>query len=137
MTNIDKFGASLQQWFHRRVPIWVTEWAEQTAPEYSQGGGISHAQQATDVKTALQLAQASPYVEMFIWFVFRDSTDKTWFSGIENKTGARKPAYSAFATAAKAIDGQIDRGRAEPHRSRPRSPCPCSPTTTRRARPSV
>jgi hypothetical protein len=106
LTNINKFGASLQQWFHHRVPIWVTEWAEQTAPEYSQGGGISHAQQAADVKTALQLAQASPYVEMFVWFVFRDSTDKTWFSGIETKTGARKPAYTAFARTAKSIDGQ-------------------------------
>ena len=106
LTNIDKFGASLQQWFHRRVPIWVTEWAEQTAPEYSQGGGISHAQQAKDVKTAIQLAQASPYVEMFVWFIFRDSTSQTWFSGIENKTGARKPAYSAWVTAAKATDGQ-------------------------------
>ena len=108
LTNIDKFGASLQQWFHRRVPIWVTEWAEQTAPEYHQGGisGISYAQQARDVKTALQLAQASPYVEMFIWFVFRDSDSKTWFSGIEKKTGVKKPAFNVFAAAAKNVDGQ-------------------------------
>ena len=29
-----EFGADLQKWFHRRVPIWVTEYAEQTRPEY-------------------------------------------------------------------------------------------------------
>jgi hypothetical protein len=105
LTNIDKFGASLQQWFHRRVPIWVTEWAEQTRPEYPHGG-ISYAQQARDVKTALQLAQASPYVEMFVWFTFRDSTGQTWFSGIEKKTGIKKPAWKAFVSTAKKIDGQ-------------------------------
>jgi hypothetical protein len=105
LTNIDKFGASLQQWFHRRVPIWVTEWAEQTRPEYPHGG-ISYAQQAQDVKTAFQLAQASPYVEMFVWFIFRDSTSQTWFSGIEKKTGIKKPAWSAFVATAKNIDGQ-------------------------------
>jgi hypothetical protein len=105
LTNINKFGASLQQWFHKRVPIWVTEWSEQTAPEYPTGG-IGYAQQAQDVKTALQLAQASPYVEMFVWFIFRDSDSQTWFSGIEKKTGVKKPAYGAFVAAAKNIDGQ-------------------------------
>ncbi len=105
LTNIDTFGASLQQWFHKRVPIWVTEWAEQTAPEYNPGG-ISHAQQAKDVKIALQLASASPYVEMFVWFIFRDSTNQTWFSGIETKTGVKKPAFYAFSAAAKNVDGQ-------------------------------
>jgi hypothetical protein len=105
LTNIDKFGASLEQWFHRRVPIWVTEWAEQTSPEF-RPFGISYAQQAQDVKTAMQLATASRYVEMFIWFIFRDSDSQTWFSGIQKKTGAPKPAYSAFSATAKVTDGQ-------------------------------
>ena len=109
LTNISKLGDSLRQWFHRRVPIWVTEWGEQTAPECvvrCEGGGISHTQQARDVKAALQLAQANPYVEMFIWFIFRDSSSNTWFSWLENRAGAQKPAYSAFAAAAKPVDGQ-------------------------------
>jgi hypothetical protein len=105
LTNIDKFGASLKEWFHRRVPIWVTEWSEQTSPEYPQGG-ISYAQQANDARTALQMAQASPYVEMFVWFIFRDSNSQTWFSGLEKKTGVKKPAYSTFAGWAKNVDGQ-------------------------------
>src|SRR5207248_2273962 len=59
LTNISKLGDSLRQWFHRRVPIWITEWGEQTEPECHQrcavGGGISHTQQARDARTALEL----------------------------------------------------------------------------------
>ena len=110
LTNISKLGDSLRQWFHRRVPIWITEWGEQTEPECHQrcavGGGVSHAQQARDAKTALQLAAANPYVEMFIWFIFRDSTSKTWVSGLKTAAGANKPAYSAFASTAQGITGQ-------------------------------
>jgi hypothetical protein len=110
LSNITKLGDSLKQWFHRRVPIWITEWAEQTKPECTArcavGGGISHAQQARDARSALQLAQENPYVEMFVWFVFRDSTSKTWFSGLLAKSGAKKPAYSTFAATAARIDGQ-------------------------------
>jgi hypothetical protein len=109
LTNISKLGDSLRQWFHRRVPIWITEWAEQTSPECverCEGGGVSHAQQAKDVRTALQLAQANPYVEMFMYFILRDSTSQTWFSGLIAKNGAKKPAYAAFAATASGIDGQ-------------------------------
>jgi len=101
--TIDKFGASLQQWFHRRVPIWVTEYAEQTKPQYS--GGVSYAQQAADAKEAMMLAAASPYVEMFVWFTFRDSPG-TWQSGLETSGGVKKPSYAAFSAVAHTIDGQ-------------------------------
>src|SRR4029079_1331086 len=92
------------KWFHRRVPIWVTEYAEQTKPEYS--GGVSYAQQAADAKTALEMAAKSPYVEMFVWFIVKDSTDKTWNSGLVRSNSVKKPAYATFAKAAKGIDGQ-------------------------------
>ena len=49
---------SLKKWFHRRVPIWVTEYGEQTRPEYA--GGVSYAQQAADAKLALQMAADEP-----------------------------------------------------------------------------
>ncbi|HEX4520389.1 MAG TPA: hypothetical protein VH063_12480 [Gaiellaceae bacterium] len=103
-STMNRFGADLEKWFHRRVPIWVTEYGEQTKPQQS-AGGVSYAKQAVDVKKALQLAAASPYVEMFVWFIFRDSTSQTWFSGIETKTGTKKPAYTAFAATAKGIVG--------------------------------
>ncbi|HWB22057.1 MAG TPA: cellulase family glycosylhydrolase [Gaiellaceae bacterium] len=104
LTTIDKFGASLQQWFHRRVPIWITEYAEQTLPQ-STTGGVSYKQQASDVKLAMKMAAASPYVEMFIWFTFRDSPG-TWQSGLETAGGAKKPSYAAFSAVAHTIDGQ-------------------------------
>src|SRR5262249_13169455 len=46
MTRLKQFGQDLEKWFHRRVPIWVTEYAEQTRPQYA--GGVSYAQQAAD-----------------------------------------------------------------------------------------
>jgi Cellulase (glycosyl hydrolase family 5) len=105
LTTIDKFGASLQQWFHRRVPIWITEYAEQTLPQHPIGGGVSYAQQASDAKLALKMAAASPYVEMFVWFTFRDSPG-TWQSGLETSTGVKKPSYAAFSATAHTIVGQ-------------------------------
>ena len=103
-STMKRFGADLAKWFHRPVPIWVTEYAEQTKPEYPIGG-VSYSQQSADVQKALQLAAEDPYVQMFVWFIFRDSTSQTWFSGIEKKTGAKKPSYNAFAKAAAGIVG--------------------------------
>jgi Glycosyl hydrolases family 39 len=106
LTNIDRFGADLQTWFHKFVPVWVTEWAEQTKPQ--NAFGVSYAQQAKDAKTALSLAAASKYTQMFIWFIFRDSDPSctgTWCSGVETTTGKKKPSYNAFAAAAKPLYG--------------------------------
>jgi hypothetical protein len=107
MTRLEQFGESLEQWFHHRVPIWVTEYAEQTRPEYSLG--VSRAQQAADVKTVLKMAADNPYIEMFVWFILKDSTAKTWHSGLITKGGTKKPSYAAFAKAAKAVDGEAQR----------------------------
>lgn len=104
-STMSRFGADLKKWFHRSVPVWVTEYGEQTRPE-DKFGGISYARQATDIKKAMSLAQANPYVQMFIWFIFRDSTSDTWSSGIEKRSGAKKPGYAGFASRAHRIDGQ-------------------------------
>ncbi|HZQ04820.1 MAG TPA: cellulase family glycosylhydrolase [Gaiellaceae bacterium] len=103
LTRIDQFGQSLEKWFHRRVPIWITEYGEQTKPQFA--AGVTYARQASDAKTALTMAAASPYVEMFVWFTIRDSPG-TWQSGLETKSGSKKPSYAAFASVAKKLDGQ-------------------------------
>ena len=105
LSTMTRFGASLKQWFHRSVPIWISEYGEQTRPEYPSGG-VSYAKQAADLQKAIQLAQQSPYVQMFIWFIFRDSTSATWASGVEKRSGAKKPSYAAFARQAKQTAGQ-------------------------------
>jgi hypothetical protein len=103
MTRITQFGESLQKWFGRRVPIWITEYGEQTKPQFS--AGVSYAQQARDAKTALEMAQASPYVEMFVWFTLKDSPS-TWQSGFITSSGTKKPGYATFSATAKKVDGQ-------------------------------
>ena len=114
-STMSRFGADLAKWFHRPVPIWITEYGEQTTPEYpSFLGGVTYAQQASDIKKALQLAQENPYVQMFVWFIFRDSTAQTWFSGVLKKNGTKKPGYNAFASAASGVVGHsqtIDPGK--------------------------
>ena len=103
MTQIDHLGQSLRSWYHRRVPVWITEYGQQTKPEYSLG--VTKAQQAIFAKQALQLAAKSTYVEMFCWFILRDSAN-TWKSGLLTASGARKPAYAAFSSLARLMDGQ-------------------------------
>jgi hypothetical protein len=114
-STMSRFGADLAKWFHRPVPIWITEYGEQTTPEYpSFLGGVTYARQASDIKKALQLAQENPYVQMFVWFIFRDSTAQTWFSGVLKKNGTKKPGYNAFASAASGVVGHsqtIDPGK--------------------------
>jgi hypothetical protein len=109
-STMTEFGQSLQTWFHRFVPIWITEYAEETKPEVAYG--VSYAQQASDARKALQLAAANPYVQMFIWFIFRDSTSQTWFSGLEQASGQKRPSFATFSAAAASIVGQSQLVRA-------------------------
>ncbi len=107
-STMNRFGADLAKWFHRPVPIWVTEYGEMTAPAAAGYGPISNALQAAHAKAALKLAQASPYVQMFVWFIFRDSAPPplSWTSGLLNKSGTKKPAYNAFKSTALNVEGQ-------------------------------
>jgi hypothetical protein len=104
-STMNRFGADLQKWFGRPVPIWVTEYGEQTPPSQPFVPPVSYATQAAHVKAAIKLAQASPYVQMFTWFIFRDSDRSTWFSGVIQANGKKKPSYAAFANAAKSVVG--------------------------------
>ena len=101
-------GTSLQQWFHRRVPVLGDRVGpSRRRPSIRKGGGINHAQQAKGRQDGHSALASEPIRrDVRAGFIFRDSTSQAWFSGIENKTGARKPAYSAWVTAAKATDGQ-------------------------------
>lgn len=110
LSTLTQFGKSLETWFKRPVPIWITEYGIETKPQAS--AGVSEATQAADVHRALTIAAANPYVQMFVWFIFRDSTSATWSSGIENASGQKKPSYAAFSAAASGIVGQTQAVRA-------------------------
>ena len=149
MTRLDQFGKDLEKWFHRRVPIWVTEYAEQTRPEYPLG--VSYAQQAADAKIALDMAAASPYVEMFVWFIIKDSTDKTWNSGLvseerrqeavvrhvrEDREGHRRPGAADRRRASRRRSGSTSRSSPTATRWAPGSASPTSSSTARSRSPS-
>ncbi|HEV2592927.1 MAG TPA: glycosyl hydrolase, partial [Gaiellaceae bacterium] len=108
LTNLHRFESDLTKWFHRNVPIWITEYGHQTKPQ--QPRGVTYAQQAAYAKQALTFAKSDPDVQMFVWFTFRDSvaaTSNPWRSGIEASSGAHKPAFAAFSSLAHAMAGSV------------------------------
>jgi len=96
------FEANLKKYFHRPVPVWITEYGHQTKPENPHG--VSYAQQAAYLRQAMTFARKDPNVQMFIWFTFRDSPGNLWKSGIEKTNGSHKPSYAVFSALAHLID---------------------------------
>jgi hypothetical protein len=103
LTNLPRFEKDLAKWFHRQVPIWITEYGHQTKPE--QPRGVTYAQQAAYAKQALNYAKKDQDVQMFIWFTFRDSSSNPWRSGLEKASGVPKSSYAAFRAVAHALHG--------------------------------
>ena len=103
LSTLPKFEADLKTFFHRSVPIWITEYGHETKP--GEPHGVTPAQQAAYAKQALTVAKNDPNVQMFIWFVFRDSAGNPWQSGLIGTNGVQKPAYDEFGAVARLIDG--------------------------------
>jgi hypothetical protein len=110
LSTLPTFEAELKKDFHRAVPIWITEYGHETKP--AEPHGVTYAKQAAYAKQALMVAKSDPNVQMFIWFVFRDSAGNPWQSGLVSQNGAKKPAYNAFGAVARLIDGTTTTTRA-------------------------
>ncbi|HEY6961795.1 MAG TPA: cellulase family glycosylhydrolase [Gaiellaceae bacterium] len=104
LSTLSKFESDLHKWFHRTVPVWITEYGHETKP--GEPHGVSNSTQASYARQALTFARKDPNVKMFIWFTFRDSAGNPWQSGLEAPSGARKSSYEAFGSLARLIDGQ-------------------------------
>jgi hypothetical protein len=104
LSTLPQFESDLKKWFHRTVPIWITEYGHETKPAVKNG--VTYAVQSQWAKQALSIAQKDPNVQMFLWFTFRDSPGNPWKSGLLQPSGAAKPAYSTFGALARLIDGQ-------------------------------
>jgi hypothetical protein len=102
--SLPQFEGDLKKWFHRTVPVWITEYGHETKP--GEPHGVSTATQANYATQALQIARKDPNVQMFIWFTFRDSSGNPWQSGLLGPSGAAKLAYGAFGALARIIDGE-------------------------------
>ena len=113
LSTLPTFEADLKKFFHRSVPVWITEYGHETKP--AEPHGVSLATQAAYAKQALTIAKNDPNVQMFIWFVFRDSAGNPWQSGLFSAGGASKPAYSTFSAVARLIDGTMSQTKLGGH----------------------
>jgi hypothetical protein len=103
LSTLPKFESDLKKYFHRSVPIWITEYGHETKP--AEPHGVTTSVQAKYAAQALTIARNDPNVQMFIWFTLRDNSGNPWQSGLLGSSGAPKPAYSTFGSLAKLIDG--------------------------------
>jgi hypothetical protein len=105
LSTLPTFEKDLKTFFHRSVPVWITEYGHETKPPDPHG--VSYATQAKYAVQALNIAKNDPNVQMFIWFVFHDSPGNPWQSGLYSANGTQKPAYQAFSAVARLIDGTM------------------------------
>jgi hypothetical protein len=104
LSNMHRFEDSLRRWFKRKITMWITEYGHETKPEEPKG--VTYAQQASYLRTALRFAADDPKVSIFIWFILRDDPTSAWQSGLVKRDGAKKPAYAAFSSLAAQYDGR-------------------------------
>lgn len=106
LASLPRFDASLKTWFKRKsVPIWITEYGYETRPQDTFG--VPYTTQARNIQQAMSIAAGYPFVDMFIWFVYKDDQGQPWDSGIYTQTGAPKGTSPArFATSARPLDAR-------------------------------
>jgi hypothetical protein len=104
LSQLPRFEASLELWFHRIVPIWVTEYGYETKP--GEPKGVTPARQAAYLRQAMNICANDPRVTMFIWFIVRDDPTSTWQSGLLNRNGSKKPAYRVYSALAAKYDAR-------------------------------
>jgi hypothetical protein len=105
LTSLGKLEAALDEGFGRKgIPIWITEYGNETRP--GEPRGVTEAQQAADLPQAIAIARRDARVRMFIWFVFRDSPDSAWQSGLYREDGSPKPAQAAWPTAVAPLNAR-------------------------------
>jgi hypothetical protein len=103
LANIGDLERELTALYHRRVPLWLTEYGYQTNPP-DPSLGVSYARQAAYLRAAITIARRDPRIDMLLWFLLADETDVArWQSGLISAAGRRKPSFAAFQAAAAAL----------------------------------
>ena len=88
--------------------------------EARRAARVTEAQQAAYIPQAIALAQKDPHVQMFIWFVFRDSQGSTWQSGLYRQNGAPKPGLAKWRSATPTLTRGTRASRSRAERRIPR-----------------
>ena len=78
------------------VPLLVTQFGESTPP-----GGLSEADQATDLSQSLERFAAVPRIRLAVWFSLQDTAERP--SGLLRLDGSEKPSWTTFATGPKTL----------------------------------
>ena len=93
---------SLVTKYYGSKPIWVTEYGYQTNPPNKTVYGTSWQNQAAWLTQSVSMARKNPRIKIFLWYLLKDGPPPgSWQSGLETVTGQKKPAWAAFAKAAK------------------------------------
>ena len=94
--NIDELVSTVTGLYGSK-PIWITEYGYQTNPP-DTFFGVSWAKQAEYLREAYDIAKSNPRIELFTWFLLKDSTSPNgWQSGLETASGRKKPSFAVFA----------------------------------------
>jgi hypothetical protein len=102
LKSMPRFEKSLDTWFGRaNTRVWITEYGHETKP--GEPRGVTEAQQAAYVTQSIAMAKKDARVDMFIWFVMRDSQGSEWQSGVFRTDGSTKPAQPRFAAATRGL----------------------------------
>jgi hypothetical protein len=104
LTQVPQFSKDLSKWFRRTVTLWITEYGFETKP--AEPRGVSLSEQASYATLTLDSLRRVPTVKMLIWFIFRDDPTSTWQSGLVNRNGTKKPAFTSFSAGAKPVDAR-------------------------------
>jgi cellulase (glycosyl hydrolase family 5) len=104
LASLPQFEKSIDKWFGRKnIPIWITEYGHETKPDKR---GISFSKQRDYLSQAFSIARKDQRVAMFIWFILADRPSVPWQSGLFTASGAKKSAYSTFASLARGVDAR-------------------------------
>jgi hypothetical protein len=117
LSQLPRFEQSLDLWYHKVVPIWVTEYGYETKP--GEPKGVTLAQQSSYLRTAMNICANDPRVAMFIWFIIRDDPTSTWQSGLLNRNNSKKPAYGTYSALAAKYDARNPQIKVKPNVSNP------------------
>jgi Cellulase (glycosyl hydrolase family 5) len=105
LSSLTRLGPELDRSFGRKnIPIWVTEYGIETRP--GEPKGVSEAIQARYLPEAVAIARREPRVRMFVWFIFEDSLQSSWQSGLYRLSGGGKRSAGAWARVAPALDAR-------------------------------
>ncbi|MGI9116776.1 MAG: glycosyl hydrolase, partial [Gaiellales bacterium] len=105
IANLGTFISLANGIFHRRYPVWVTEFGWRTTSPGARRRSVTLRQQAIFARQAITHLRTLPQVQRAAWFLLRDDPPREagdWYtSGLLRQNGARKPSFGAWRGAAR------------------------------------